>query len=223
MDVRVDLGRRNHVLGNFNRIVHAGALLVAFATAAAFSPGCAMIDKGAAWWHSHYPPAVDPATPPTPQPVAYVVERDKRIEKVARSVEFDITPALDGTQEVEPVPVWLYAGTDPAAWNGGNHTSSGLLSVRVKANNTTSYELKVGPTPAGVQEPDVQAPCRAGVKVHMRLELLDNGVRFTAGDGKPAFVAVDTAGDHTIGIGWPPQKRQGMLGAKYENIVWSGP
>jgi len=158
--------------------------------------------------------------PPAPEPpveVAYLVERDKRIERVARSVEFDITPALDGTPEVEPVPVWLYAGTDPTAWNGGNNI--GKLSVRVKANNTTSYEVKVGSVAGEAQEPDVQAPCQVGVTVHMKLELLDNGVQFTA-DGKSAFVEVATDGPHTLGVGWPPQRRQGLLGAKLENVVW---
>ena len=162
--------------------------------------------------------------PEPPPDKVYIVEqgKDKRKERIAKSISFDITPARDGDQNLEDVPVWAYAGTNPDTWNGGNNI--GLLSVRVKANDTNSYELKVGPTADGVQEPNIQGPCKAGVKINMKLELLPNGVRFTTkygeGKGDSKFVECATAGDHTIGIGWPPQKRNGCLGAKIENEIW---
>lgn len=167
---------------------------------------------------------ITPAPDPTPTPVpveAYTVVQGQRIEKVARSVSFDITPARDGTQELEDVPVWAYVGTDGATWNGGN-SLNGLLSVRVKANNTGSYELKVGMNGV-VQEPDVSAPCKAGVKVAMKLELLPDEVRFTAnGQSKSVPVTLSADQSYTIGIGWPPQKRQGCLGATITNAIWTG-
>jgi hypothetical protein len=182
----------------------------------------------AALWALIKKKTIDTVVPPEEKPpaeVAYTVHQggdDQRIERVARAVEFDIVPAKDGTQEVEPCPVWAYFGTNPDTWNGGNNT--GVLSVRVKANNTGSYELKVGPTDAGVKEPDVQGPCKTGVKIHMKFELLADGVRFTTkweGGTDSKFVKCGTSGDHTVGIGWPPQKRSGLIGAKITNIVWS--
>lgn len=197
-----------------NRLGDGVIRLIALLAALVLAPGCASVCSHLSGEAKRLCESLNKPDPPPV--VAYVVTEGQRVEQVARSVAFDITPARDGTPELEDVPVWAYAGTDPATWNGGNHT--GLLAVRVKCNDAGSYELKVGPTPAGVLEPDVRAPCKAGVKVSMKLELTDDGVRFTAG-GDSKFVAVPISGDHTIGYGWPPQKRQGCLGAKIENVV----
>ena len=157
--------------------------------------------------------------PKPPVIPSYIVEVNKRDERIAKSVSFDMIPARDGTQSLEDVPVWAYAGTNPDDWNGGN--TRGPLSVRVKANDTNSSELKVG-LDAYVKEPDVQAPCQTGVKVSMLLELTSLGVTLTA-NGKSATVPckLDMSKSYTIGIGWPPQKRQRCLGAKLDNVKFA--
>jgi len=197
------------------------AALLALALFAA--PGCADLCARLPSWAASAC-ATDPA-PPLPAPAGYVVTEGDRVERddlaAGSSLAFDFTPARDGSAETEDVVAWA-VGPPEAGWNGGNAPAgSGVFTVRVNAYSRDAWKLKVYSLGLGYAgEVKLPVSWRAGQTYAVRLEILVGRVRLTV-DGRSVEVGCHVPQVSRVGYGWPPQKRQGALGARIENVVWT--
>lgn len=157
------------------------------------------------------------AKPEPPVEKPYIVEQGKRVEQLARALSFTIVPARDGDPSTEDVPCWSYDGTDGENFNGGNATAA-HFSVRVNAYNADALKLKIC-SYGKVSEPKLACGWKAGVAYAVELRLSENSVSLTV-NGQTLAVSCVVPASATLGYGWPPQKRQGCLGASVTGVAW---
>ena len=195
-----------------SRLTLAAALAAAALAAAVFAlPGCATIDKGAAWWQQRSPAAEttpvvkpDPATPTD----AYTITDGKRVLKTLNVaagawMAYGYTPGRDGSADTEDVAAFACADDACDTWAGGN---SSTFSVRVNAYDAGAWETKVYGTAGYCGEPKLSHPWVKGQTYAVKLEVLPDRVRLTV-DGKSVEQECAIPAKVTLGYGWPPSKR----------------